>query len=60
MNTALQVNNAAHKRLGSSWSNQAADAAPTAVGQEAVAWDTYRTDICVKEAHALLALLSTL
>ena len=60
MNTALQVNNAAHKRLGSSWSSQAAEPKPTAVGQEAIAWDTYREDLRIKEAHEVLAWLNTL
>lgn len=60
MHSVMQVNNAAHKRLGSSWSSQAAEPRPTAVGQEAEAWDTYRTDMRIKEAHEVLAWLNTL
>jgi hypothetical protein len=60
MHTALQINNAALRPVGSSWTPLASEPRPTAVGQEGVSWEAWRSDKRTIEAKELLDYLETL
>ena len=58
--TALEINNIALKRLGSSWTGEAAEAEVHCASHEASMWETYRSDQIKLQARELLAYLNTL
>ena len=60
LHTALEINNAALKPVASPWTPLAANASPTAVGQEGEAWETWRSDKRKVDARELLDYLETL
>ena len=60
MHTALEINNVALKRLGSSWTGEAAEAEVHCASHENSMWETYRSDQIKLQARELLAYLNTL
>ena len=58
--TALEINNIALKRLGSSWTGEAAEPEVHCASHENSMWETYRSDQIKLQARELLAYLNTL
>ena len=60
MHTALEINNVALKRLGSSWTGEAAEPEVHCASHENSMWETYRSDQRKLEAAKLLDYLNTI